>query len=104
MCSHPIEKNDLYRYSIRQVKAGTGGSFMYGIGTASIRGVVRAQDHKEFMGYYENTGNLYDRSESKKGGPRIKDGDIISIEVDTKNWTISWWIEGVKEAELVIHG
>jgi len=45
---------------------------MYGIGTESIRGVTRAQDNKEFIGYYENTGNVYDRSESKKGGRKIK--------------------------------
>jgi hypothetical protein len=24
--------------------------------------------------------------------------------VDTRNWTISWWIEGTKEAEIPING
>ena len=76
---------------------------MYGIGTASIRGVIRAQDHKEYIGYYENTGNIYDRGDSKKGGPRIKDGDIIVVEINTKSWMINWTIEGMKEAELPIH-
>ena len=52
---------------------------MYGIGTSNIKGVIRAQDHKEFIGYYENTGNIYDRGQSRKGGPRIKDGDIIGV-------------------------
>ena len=65
---------------------------MYGVGTSSIKGVIRAQDHKEFVGYYENTGNIYDRGESRKGGPRIKDGDIIGVEINTKLWTISWTI------------
>ncbi len=77
---------------------------MYGVGTASIRGINRAQDHKEFIGYYENTGNIYDKGESKKGGARVKDGDTIIIEVDTKNWKISWCIEGTKEAEITISG
>jgi hypothetical protein len=77
---------------------------MYGIGTASIRGIIRAQDHKEFVGYYENTGNIYDRGESRKGGCRVKDGDILTIEVDTRNWVISWTVEGNKEAEIAISG
>lgn len=104
ICQNPIEINDVFRYTIRQIRAGSGGSFMYGIGTAAIRGVNRAQDHKEFIGYYENTGNIYDRGESRKGGPRIKDGDIVTIDVDTRNWTISWSIEGNKEAEITING
>ena len=45
---------------------------MYGIGTDVIKGISRAQDNKEFIGYYENTGNVYDRGESKKGGRKIK--------------------------------
>ena len=52
MCRNEIEKNDIFRYTIRQIKAGSGGSFMYGIATASVRGINRAQDHKEFIGYY----------------------------------------------------
>jgi hypothetical protein len=96
ICKHEIEKNEVYRYTIRQVRAGNNGSFMYGIGTAAIRGVNRAQDHKEFIGYYENTGNIYDRGESKKGGPKIKDGEAVTIEVDTKNWKITWLLEGNK--------
>lgn len=98
ICQNPIEKNDNFRYTIRQIRAGSGGSFMYGIGTSTIKGINRAQDNKEFIGYYENTGNIYDRGESRRGGPRIKDGDIIVIEVDTRNWTITWMIEGNKEA------
>lgn len=77
---------------------------MYGIGTATLRGLNRAQDHREFIGYYENTGNIYDRGESKKGGPKIKDGDTLAIEVDTRIWKISWYIEGNKEAECAIAG
>jgi hypothetical protein len=38
---------------------------------------------------------VYDRGESRKGGSKIKDGDIIVIEIDTINWLISWTIEGV---------
>lgn len=34
----------------------------------------------------------------------MKDGDTIIIEVDTKNWKISWCIEGTKEAEITISG
>jgi hypothetical protein len=48
----PIEKNEVTRYIIRQIKAGSNGSFMYGIGTEGIKGLNRAQDSKEFIGYY----------------------------------------------------
>lgn len=86
------------RYHIKQVRAGSNGSFMYGIGTEAVKGMNRAQDSKEYIGYYENTGFIYDQTESKKGGPKIKDGEVITIEVDTKKWKISWIIEGKKEA------
>lgn len=46
MCKYEIEKNTIMRYSVRQIKAGIGGSFMYGIGTLNVRGVTRAQDSK----------------------------------------------------------
>jgi hypothetical protein len=75
---------------------------MYGIATAAVRGVTRAQDHKEFIGYYENTGNIYDRGESKRGGAKIKDGDTVAIEIDTKNWKISWMVDGSRDAECPI--
>jgi len=32
-CKYSIEKNDLFKYNIKQIKAGMNGSFMYGIGT-----------------------------------------------------------------------
>jgi len=47
---------------------------------------------------------IYDRGESRKGGPKIKDGEVIDIEVDTINWFISWTIEGLMEAEVAISG
>lgn len=46
ICQNEIPQNDFIRYTIRQIRAGPGGSFMYGIGTAGIHGVVRAQDSK----------------------------------------------------------
>ena len=46
MCKYEIEKNTVYKYTLRQIKAGLGGSFMYGIGTANLRGITRAQDNK----------------------------------------------------------
>lgn len=104
ICKHQIEKNKVYKYTVRQIRAGLGGSFMYGIGTSNLRGVLRAQDSKEFIGYYQNTGMIYDRGESRKGGPKIKDGEVIDIEVDTINWFISWTIEGLMEAEVAISG
>ncbi|CAM6005954.1 unnamed protein product [Sphagnum balticum] len=79
-----------------KVRAGSNGSFMYGVGTAAVRGMNRAQDSKEFIGYYENTGNVYDRGESKKGGPKVKDGDTVTLEIDTRSWRVSWLIEGRK--------
>ena len=73
-CKYPVEKNEVYKYNIKQIKAGSNGSFMYGVGTENLKGMNRAQDSKEFIGYYENTGNVYEQGESKKGGPKIKDG------------------------------
>ena len=46
MCKYEIEKNNVIKYTLRQIKAGLGGSFMYGIGTGNLRGVTRAQDNK----------------------------------------------------------
>lgn len=92
MSKHPIERNEVTKYHIKQIKAGSNGSFMYGIGTEAVRGLNRAQDSKEYIGYYENTGFLYDQAESKKGGPKIKDGDTVTMEVDTKKWKIAWFI------------
>lgn len=43
---YEIQKNEVHRCIVKQIKAGNNGSFMYGIGTASIRGINRAQDHK----------------------------------------------------------
>ena len=45
---------------------------------------------------------MYDQTESKKGGPKIKDGDIVTVEIDTKKWIISWYIDGKKEASTNI--
>lgn len=104
ICKHEIDRNEVYNYTLKQLRAGNNGSFMYGIGTAAIRGVNRAQDHKEFIGYYENTGNIYDRGESKKGGAKIKDGDTIGVEIDTRSWKITWYLDGKKEAECAISG
>lgn len=73
---------------------------MYGVGTAAVRGINRAQDCKDFIGYYQNTGCIYERGVSTKGGRKVKDGEIMGIEIDTKNWKIFWSIEGVKEAEI----
>lgn len=75
---------------------------MYGIGTEFIKGLNRAQDSKEFIGYYENTGNVYEQGESKKGGPRIKDGEIVTIIIDPVRWKVYWHINGKKEAEANI--
>lgn len=93
-----IEKNQIYLYHLRQVRAGSNGSFMYGIGTAAVKGISRAQDHREFIGYYENTGAIYDRGESRKGGVKVKDGDTITVEIDTRTWRISWVVEGIRQA------
>ena len=78
-CKYSIEKNDVVKYNIKQINAGMNGSFMYGIGNEAVKGLNRAQDNKEFIGYYENTGNIYERGESKKGGSKIKEGEIITI-------------------------
>ena len=67
---------------------------MYGIGSSLIKGLNRAQDSKEFIGYYQNTGNVYELGESKKGGPKIKDGEIITMIIDPKRWKLIWNING----------
>ena len=75
---------------------------MYGVGSELIKGLNRAQDSKQFIGYYENTGNIYEQGQSKKGGPKIKDGQLITIIVDPKKWKIFWYINGMKQAEASI--
>ena len=52
MSKYPIERNEVTKYHIKQVRAGSNGSFMYGVGTEAVRGLNRAQDSKEFIGYY----------------------------------------------------
>jgi hypothetical protein len=79
MARHPFEKDEVKKYQIKQIQSGSNGSLMYGIGTAAIKGINRAQDNKEFIGYYENTGNVYDKGENKKGGPKVKNGDTITV-------------------------
>jgi hypothetical protein len=39
---------------------------------------------------------VYDKGENKKGGPKVKNGDTVTIEVDTINWKIVWYVEGNK--------
>lgn len=87
-----IDRNYVTRFEIKQLRAGNNGSFMYGIATAGIKGLKRPQDSKQFIGYYQNTGCIYDRGESKKGGVRIKDGNIVTIIIDTINWKVAWSI------------
>ena len=48
----PISKSNITKHNIRQVKAGTNGSLMYGIATEQVKGMKRAQDSKYFIGYY----------------------------------------------------
>ena len=55
----PIDKGKISKFTIRQIKAGKNGSFMFGIGTSHIKGMNRAQDSKYFIGYYELTGFVY---------------------------------------------
>jgi hypothetical protein len=42
----PLDKSEISKYNIRQIKAGNNGSFMYGIGSELIKGLNRAQDSK----------------------------------------------------------
>lgn len=42
----PLEKNQITKYHIRQIRAGNNGSLMYGVGTQLIKGLNRAQDSK----------------------------------------------------------
>ena len=75
---------------------------MYGIGTENIKGLNRAQDSQHFFGYYEFTGNLYEQGTPKKGGPKVKDEEIVTIETDPKKQKISWYIAGKKEIQANI--
>jgi hypothetical protein len=97
-----LDKHAIFKYNIRQRKAGSNGSFMYGIGTKHIKGLNRAQDSKYFIGYYELTGNVYEQGTSRKGGPKIKDGETVTIVVDLRKWKVYWYVEGKREAEAGI--
>jgi hypothetical protein len=46
----PLGKTTIYQ--ILQIKAGQGGSFMYGVGTKDLFGLKRPQDNPNFTGYY----------------------------------------------------
>ncbi len=74
MCKNTIEKQSVFRYHIKQIKAGPNGSLMYGVATEAVKGMNRAQDSKDFIGYYENTGFIFEQGTARKSGPRIKDG------------------------------
>ena len=102
LAKFPIPKGEISRYMIKQIHAGNNGSFMYGIGTETLRGLNRAQDSKEFVGYYEYNGNVYQEGKGRKGGQKIKDGDVIEIEIDTVAWKIEWMINEKKETDSEI--
>ena len=64
-----------------------------------MRGVNRAQDSKEFVGYYEYNGNVYQEGKGRKGGQKIKDGDTLVIEIDTITWKIEWLLNDKQETQ-----
>lgn len=102
MDRRPIPIGETTIYQILQIKAGQGGSFMYGVGTKDLFGLKRPQDNQNFTGYYEFKGTVYQKGVYTSAGPQIKDGDIIGIEINTIAWTIGWYLSGKKVAEVVV--
>lgn len=102
MDRRPIPIGETTIYQILQIKAGQGGSFMYGVGTKDLFGLKRPQDNPNFTGYYEFKGTVYQKGVYTSAGPQIKDGDIIGIEINTITWTIGWYLSGKKIAEVVV--
>lgn len=96
----PIGETTIYQ--ILQIRAGPGGSLMYGVGTKDLFGLKRPQDNPNFSGYYELKGTVYQKGVYTSAGPPIKDGDIVGIEINTIIWTICWYISSKKVAEVVI--
>ena len=102
MDRRPIPIGEITIYQILQIKAGQGGSFMYGVGTKDLFGLKRPQDNPNFTGYYELKGTVYQKGVYTSAGPQIKDGDVIGIEINTKIWIICWYLSGKKIAEVVV--
>ena len=76
--SIPLKVADNNGFQIKQVKT-FHQNIMYGIATKELFGISNSHKDKSSIAYNAKNGNLWENGLSKKMGPSISDGQIITF-------------------------
>lgn len=85
-------KNSVASFFVKQVKTKQY-SIMTGICTSEMMGKRDAYNSQHVVTYVSGDGYVCENGVEKKCGRAVKDGEVITVGVDTINWKISWAVD-----------